>query len=295
MRTSLSAPSEARRSRRRVILGATAASVVLVGAVAAGLSSPAYGGAPVLFVERISSALSGIAFGHGAWWVYAFLLGAVAAFNPCGFALVPAYVGLYVSDVATGGDTASRLRRAVVVSGTVAGAFMVLFGVMGAILTFTSGVLVRALPWIGLVIGVLLILAGGLVLGGRTLVLRRPEEAANKLGSRAGGEGLQAYGAFGLAYGLASLGCALPLFLALAGTASAIGGSASAAAAFLLYGAGMATVLSVITLAAALGSDVFARIRGFVRVVSGVGGVLLLISGGYVVYYWLSAGRLLFG
>lgn len=46
------------------------------------------------------------------------------------------------------------------------------------------------------------------------------------------------------------MGCALPLFLALVGTAVASGGPSTAAVAFILYGAGMGTVLCSLTLIA---------------------------------------------
>jgi cytochrome c-type biogenesis protein len=66
--------------------------------------------------------------------------------------------------------------------------------------------------------------------------------------------------------------------------------------AFALYGLGMATVLGGLTVAAAVvSSGIFARVRVAVRYVSGLSAVLLLASGAYVVYYWLSVGRVLLG
>jgi len=280
----------------RTAVGAGVAILALLVAVAAGLSSSSDGGAPVLFIERISSTIGNVASRPNVWWIYAFLLGAVAAFNPCGIAILPAYLGLYLQDQQASGSFPSRAWRALKVSGTVAGAFVVLFGVIGAMFSLVSSVLVNWLPWIGLAVGIVLIGIGGLVIGGRTLLIGAPERAADKLGARASRAGVRAYGAFGLAYGLASLGCALPLFLALVGTAVASGGPLSALLAFVLYGAGMAVVLGILTLGVALVSSGFLpRIRGFARVATVTGGALLLIAGAYVVYYWLTAGRLLLG
>jgi hypothetical protein len=105
---------------------------------------------------------------------------------------------------------------------------------------------------------------------------------------------MRGYAAFGFAYGAASLGCTLPLFLALMGTATAARGWGNSLIAFVLYGAGMASVLGVLTVAAGVVSfGILSRVRGLVRIVSGLGAGLLLLSGGYVVYYWLTAGRLL--
>ena len=291
-------------SRPRTIAAIVTTAIVLAVAFSAGLSSPTDGGAPVIFVSRLSATIGNAITGAGGslWWTYAFLLGAVAAFNPCGFALLPAYLGLYLGDEGgQGSSLGSRARRSLVVAMTVATAFTVLFGAMGAVFGIASSVIVRALPWAGLVVGVLLILAGGVSLAGRPFGGRPfghdlPVRLAGSIGRRANEPSSRGYAVFGLAYGLASLGCTLPLFLALMGTAVASAGTWAAALAFVLYGAGMAATLAVVTLVAGLVTvEMIGRLRPMTRFVARVGSGLLLISGAYVVYYWLSAGRLLFG
>jgi cytochrome c-type biogenesis protein len=268
---------------------------VLVVAVTAGLLTSPDGGTPVIFVERISSAIGGLTSGAGnLWWVYAYMLGMVAAFNPCGFALLPAYLCLYLKDGKTGAGLVARTRRSLAVSLVVAGAFTLLFGVTGAVFEVASSPIVRLLPWLGLAVGIVLIVAGGLGLGGRPVGFTAAEQLADRVGRGARSSGTRGYAAFGLAYGLASLGCALPLFLALVGTAVAAGGGGSAVLAFALYGVGMATTLGVLTLVAGIVNfGVLARVRAAGRFVSAIGSLLLLVSGAYVVYYWLTAGRLL--
>jgi cytochrome c biogenesis protein CcdA len=98
------------------------------------------------------------------------------------------------------------------------------------------------------------------------------------------------YAAYGLAFGLSSLGCTLPLFLSVVG-AGLFQTQAQAAQDLLLYALGMGTVVSVLTvLAALIGGAVFTRVRGVGRILQPLGAVLLLATGGYIVYYWLSAG-----
>lgn len=282
--------------RLRNLLAATTTLVVLAIAVVTGLVASPDGGAPVIFVNRISSAIGDVATGSGSglWWTYAFLLGGVAAFNPCGFALLPAYLGLYLGDDRSGSSLTVRARRSLTVAGVVAVAFTAMFGAMGAIFSIGSSVIVRSLPWAGLAVGVLLILVGGMTLAGRPIGQRLPHRLADGLGKGAGEKGTRGYAAFGLAYGVASLGCTLPLFLGLMGTATAAAGRWAAVLAFTLYGAGMAAVLGVLTIMAGMVSfGALARMRAATRFVSVVGAALLLISGAYVTYYWLSAGRLL--
>jgi cytochrome c-type biogenesis protein len=284
-------------SRRRAWLAVATTLLVLSVSVAAGLLSSPDGGTPVVFVERISSAIGGLTSGAGGsiWWVYAFLLGVVAAFNPCGFALLPAYLGLYLNDQQVGDDDlAARTKRSLKVSLVVAGTFTVLFGVTGALFSLASTLIVRLVPWVGLGVGVVLIVAGGMTIGGKLITFDTAQQVASKLGRGAGTSSTRGYAAFGLAYGLASLGCALPLFLALVGTAVVLGGVGSAVLAFVLYGVGMAATLGVLTVIAGIVSfGILSRVRSVGRVVSVVGSVLLLVSGAYVVYYWLTAGRFL--
>jgi cytochrome c-type biogenesis protein len=283
-------------SIRRTVLAVAVTLLVLAIAVIAGLTSPTTGGTPVIFVERISSAISNAATRAGeVWWVYAFALGAVAAFNPCGFALVPAYLGLYLRDDLTRTGLAARVSRSVAVAAVVGASFTALFGAVGAIFDVASAPIVRSLPWIGLGVGVLLTATGGLVLSGRHIAPSLPQRVAAAIGRGAGATGLRGYAAFGVAYGAASLGCTLPLFLALLGTATTTSRLYGASViAFVLYGAGMAAALGVLTVVAGVVSlGILQRLRGFVRIVTSLSAALLLLSGAYVVYYWLTAGRLL--
>jgi cytochrome c-type biogenesis protein len=298
MSHSVTTPGARPASRPRAWIAVATSLVVLAVAATAGLvSSPV--GAPLIVFERISSLIGQIPSGaaDGAWWMYAFLLGVVAAFNPCGLGLVPAYVGLYLNDE-KGRPIAARVRRALAVSAVVAAAFTLLFGVTGGLIsagsTLISSLIVGLFPWAGLGVGVVLIIAGGVALSGKSLGFGAAQRVASRFGRTASVSGTRGYAAFGLAYGLASLGCTLPLFLALLGTATAADGAGNAIVAFVLYGVGMATTLGVLTLIAAIaGIGILARFRGVGRFVPALGAALLLASGAYVVYYWLSAGRLL--
>ena len=285
------------RRSRRPLLAAVASLGVLGLAIAAGLLAPPTGGSPVIFVDRLSSGITNALsdLGGRVVLVYAFVLGAATVFNPCGFGLIPAYLGLYLGDV--GGSTvrtAARVGRSFRVSIAVAISFTVVFGATGAVFSFAASPIIRALPWLGLAVGTVLVGVGAVTLAGRSIVVPASERAADAAGRKATGSGVRAYTAFGLAYALASLGCSFPLFFALVGTAMATGTIATAIGAFIVFGIGMATVLGVLTvLAGTLGIEVVRRGRRLTRVMNDAGAALVLLSGGYVVYYWLSAGRLL--
>jgi hypothetical protein len=56
----------------------------------------------------------------------------------------------------------------------------------------------------------------------------------------------------------------------------------------------MGVVVSLLTLLfGLLGRGVLARVRGAAGLLQPLGALLLLTTGGYIVYYWLSAGGIL--
>jgi cytochrome c biogenesis protein CcdA len=90
---------------------------------------------------------------------------------------------------------------------------------------------------------------------------------------------------------LSSLGCTLPLFLSVVGAGIS---QTQAIEELLLYALGMGSVVLILTvLVAIVGGGVLTRVRGAGRILQPLGAVLLLATGGYIVYYWLSAGGIL--
>ncbi|MCH8888430.1 MAG: hypothetical protein IIC13_17745 [SAR324 cluster bacterium] len=105
---------------------------------------------------------------------------------------------------------------------------------------------------------------------------------------------------YGIAFGAASLSCTLPIFLAVVGSAFTSEGTASEGAVsgllqFVSYALGMGSVVLGLTLAAALVKE--GLLVGYVRRVmpylQPVSAWLLVLAGGYIVYYWLIPGGLL--
>jgi cytochrome c biogenesis protein CcdA len=251
-------------------------------------------------VEGLSSGSSGLV-GELANLLplgFAFAAGMVSAVNPCGFVLLPAYVGVFLGEgdgqsVGTGG----RVRRGLVVGGTLTVGFVLLFAVIGLLIGSVARVLVDALPWLGLGVGVALVVAGGYRLAGGALYSALPERLSGRLtGGLSGSDppGLRSYFVFGLAYGVASLSCTLPIFLAVLGGSLATADLGPAFGRLVLYGLGMGSLILGVTLVAALfKAAALRRLRGTMRYVEPVGTLLLFLAGSYVVYYWLTIGGLL--
>jgi len=105
---------------------------------------------------------------------FAFVAGTVATVNPCGFALLPAYLARRVGAEDGTRKSADAVSRALVVGAVTTAGFMLVFGTIGTAIGLGARELTHALPWAGLVIGVALVLAGAAVLAGGHLRLRLP-------------------------------------------------------------------------------------------------------------------------
>ena len=276
----------------RAWVAAGVSAVVLLVAVAGALRASATSLGPLIFVESLSARFSGLflSLGTKAPLGYAFVAGMVASVNPCGFVLLPAYLGYYLGD---GHDARRPTRRALAVSGTMTAGFALLFGLAGIVAALAASALTSSLPWIGTAVGVGLIVLAGVLASGRELTVSLGPRMAQHLRSVTRDRSLGGYAAYGVAYGLASLGCTLPVFLAVVGTSLQLHGLADAIWQFVLFGIGMGTVLAVLTIATAwFGDGLIRRARTVGRHIGWASAVLLWLAGAYIVYYWLTAIRL---
>ena len=103
---------------------------------------------------------------------YPFGAGMVSTVNPCGFAMLPAYLSLYLG---TQDDTfhqrslALRTLKALFVGLTVSAGFVLLFAVIGAGISAGGRFIISAMPWIAIVIGIGLAILGLWMLTGRAV------------------------------------------------------------------------------------------------------------------------------
>ena len=229
-------------------------------------------------------------------FVFAFGAGLAAAFNPCGFAMLPAYMGLYLGVGADDdrGSFAAHIGKALLIGGSVTAGFILLFAAAGAVIGLGARSVVGSiLPWLGLSIGVLLTLAGAWLLGGGKLYTALAQQMSERFGNP-GQANVRGYFLFGLAYGLASLSCTLPIFLGVIGTSFATASIWTAFAQFVLYALGMGSVIITLTLGIALFKG--AMVKGMRKVMpymQPIGTWLMLIAGTYIVFYWLTIGNVL--
>jgi cytochrome c biogenesis protein CcdA len=285
-----------RHRSARIWLAVSITAALLAIAVGAGARMSPTAPGPLIFVESLSARISGLLLLAGTKVPvgYALIAGMVASVNPCGFVLLPAYLGYYLGDGRGGTGARGHLGRALLVSVTVTASFALLFGLAGILAGLAASLLTSSLPWIGVTVGAGLILLGGLLASGRELNIPFASRVAAGFRTASRRQGLSGYAAYGVAYGLASLGCTLPIFLGVVGTSLQLHGLPSAVGQFILFGIGMGVVLGACTVAAAwLGDGLIKRARALGPHLGWLSAVALWVAGAYVLFYWLTAIRLL--
>lgn len=212
----------------------------------------------------------------------AFAAGLVATVNPCGFAMLPAYLSYFMGIDEGEQDRAAALRGALVVGAIVSAGFLAVFGLAGILITAGFRVVIDVIPWVAIVVGLAVIGLGIALIRGYELKVGLP-----KAGKAASGRGYRSVFLFGISYAVASLSCTLPVFLTVVATQVTRGSFVSGIATFVAYGAGMAVVLLAVTVAIAVGKQsLIAWLRGSARYISRVSGVILIAAGVYIVWFW---------
>lgn len=212
----------------------------------------------------------------------------MAAVNPCGFPLLPAYLEFFVGPAGGDDRPAARAARAVTAAAFATVGFLILFGSLGLVTQLgwsqVAGRSATVAAYVMAVLGVGMMALGVLSLTRRSIKLPLPE-----IGTGTGLRRPAALAVFGFSYGVASIGCALPLFVG--GVTASFGHDSSlrAVTGLLAYGLGMGAVLGALAIGIALlGRGAGRHLRRASRWVPVAGGVILVGVGAYLTWYWVT-------
>jgi cytochrome c-type biogenesis protein len=209
------------------------------------------------------------------------LAGALAAFNPCGFVLLPAYLtSLIVSGDVSERKTSIYVRATRFSLGMTVG-FIGVFGGFALVVAPIAGSVVKFLPIITIIVGIaLLILAIPLILG-KTIFFKKvanPNIAPKK-------NWLSQVG-YGVTFALVSLSCTVGPFLAITAAAISTKSPFKIISIFITYALGMGIiVLTLAIFVATAETRIFAIIRSSQRLISRLSGVFLLAVAAYEIWY----------
>ncbi|MCY3850611.1 MAG: cytochrome c biogenesis CcdA family protein [Acidimicrobiaceae bacterium] len=227
-------------------------------------------------------------------YAFPFALGLVAAFNPCGFALLPVYLSYFLG--VDGDKKASRLAtivRGLVVGLVMTAGFIAVFGLCGvAFETIVSeGTVFEYTGYVTIAIGALMLPLGVFMALGKDFVLRLP-----KLNLGTGSRDLSSVFLFGVSYAVVSLSCTIGLFLSSVTTSFTTDGWLKGLGNFLAYALGMGALITFLTMSLALAkTDVAKGMRQVLPYVGRFSGLVLLIAGLYLIDYGYFEIRVLSG
>jgi cytochrome c-type biogenesis protein len=225
---------------------------------------------------------------------YPLSLGLVAAFNPCGFAMLPAYTSFFLGMEADDETNVARnIVRGLVVGLTMTMGFVAVFGLIG-LLTSTlvsQSFLSKNAPYLTFAFGLAMIPLG-------LAMLRGFEPKVNLKRLQAGGKNteLPSIFLFGMSYAIASISCTIALFLGVIIDSFGSDGIVDGTAKLVAYATGMGLVIMVLTLSLAVArTSVATNMRRLLPHVNRVSGVLLVLAGSYLATYALWEIQLLRG
>lgn len=216
---------------------------------------------------------------------FPFSLGLVAAFNPCGFAMLPTYLAYFVGleDDSDDQTVAGNVVRGTIVGLVMTLGFVAVFGTFGFVTShlLSQGTVAERLPYVTIAVGVLLVPLGIAMILGFEPNFRLP-----KLNKGTGDRQLTSVFVFGISYAVVSLSCTAPLFLAAVAGSFTDDGVVGGTLSYLAYAAGMGAVIVFLTIAIAMArGGVARRMRQFLPYVNRVAGGLLIVAGVYVTLY----------
>ena len=229
---------------------------------------------------------------------FAFAAGMVATVNPCGFVMLPAFLTMYLTDQQGDADSgrsprslSKSLIKALYVSAALGAGFVLLFGGVGLAISSGARSFITIFPWVGFFLGFIMAGLGAYLFAGGKLYNNRAQSAASRIGT-ASDTSVKGYFLFGISYAVASLSCTLPIFLGLISSSLATGGVVQATGQFLAYALGMTFVITVLTIGIAVFKGAMVnQIRRIMPYVHPISAGVLILVGGYLIFYWLTEGE----
>jgi cytochrome c-type biogenesis protein len=210
----------------------------------------------------------------------AIVAGVLATFNPCGFALLPAYMGMIAAATEGRSQAQALISGLRFASGMTVG-FILLFGTFGLVFAPFASAISRYLPIVTIVVGLLIVALGFWLLLGRKV---GGGDSLIKGWSPGGGWFSQV--GYGLTFAIVSLSCTLGPFLAVTGASIRSSDFLGIVFTFIAFALGMGAAVTVIAVATALiGSQVSVWMRSKSEVISRVTGSLVILAGLYVAWF----------
>ena len=210
--------------------------------------------------------------------------GLIAAFNPCGFAMLPAYLSYFLGLESDNDDNREvGILNGLKVSLTLSLGFVFVFAIIG-ILTNTiisEASVEKQAGYITLGIGITLVLLGVAMVAGYHPVLKIP-----RIQMGTSNRELPSIFLFGISYAFVSIGCSAPIFFLTVGGSFSRDGIVNGSAVFISYALGMSIVITVLTIGISIArSSITEKYKSIMKHLNSISGIFLSISGFFLSAY----------
>ena len=210
--------------------------------------------------------------------------GLIAAFNPCGFAMLPAYLSYFLGLESDNDDNREvGILNGLKVSLTLSLGFVFVFAIIG-ILTNTiisEASVEKQAGYITLGIGITLVLLGVAMVAGYHPVLKIP-----RIQMGTSNRQLPSIFLFGISYAFVSIGCSAPIFFLTVGGSFSRDGIVNGSAVFISYALGMSIVITVLTVGISIArSSITEKYKSIMKYLNPISGIFLSISGFFLSAY----------
>jgi cytochrome c biogenesis protein CcdA len=207
---------------------------------------------------------------------FIFTAGVFALFSPCGFPMLPGYISYYLG-------TKTSLSRAIPSGIACTLGLVVIFSIIGVIATSLGSLLSIYIPLLEIVAGIFTIFLGVIILLElNTSLFGVPIKAPTQKGFI----GLFLYG---IAYGMATLGCSAPIFFSILSYAITAGSFVLGIVTFIIYALGMGLPLIIITiLIVETKKYILNRLVRLTPLIQKGSGFVLILIGLYLIYFYIT-------
>ena len=213
----------------------------------------------------------------------AFVAGVFATFNPCGFAMLPAYLSLAILDSQELRSRRTQIFKALKFSGLMGVGIVGVFAIFSLVIFPISTSIQKYLPYVTSFLGLLILIFGtALIFKGPVVMKKIWSPNVSPTGS------WTTYILYGVTFALGSISCTIGPFLAV--TSTALGASLiESLLTYIFYGLGFVATISIFAIFTALSKDLLIkRIRGAGGALEKFMGGLMALIGLYLIYFGIN-------
>ena len=213
----------------------------------------------------------------------AFVAGVFATFNPCGFAMLPAYLSLAILDAQKLTSRRTQIFKALKFSGLMGIGIVGVFAIFSLVIFPISTSIQKYLPYVTSLLGLGILLFGtALIFKGPVLLKKIWSPNVPPTGSWI------TYILYGVTFALGSISCTIGPFLAV--TSTALGASlVESLLTYIFYGLGFVATISILAIFTALSKDLLIKkIRGAGGALEKFMGGLMALIGLYLIYFGIN-------